>query len=353
MASRQPITIRQVAHAAGVSTQTVSRVVNNHPDVAPETRQRVQGLIDQLGYRPNVLARSLIHRRSQTLGVVVTGLDFFGPTRTLVGIESETRAIGYSLLLDLLHHPEAEDVEQLLNRLLSRQVDGIIWAVPEIGANRNWLRREAPQLPVPVIYLNMDLHPDLPVVTIDNRRGGRLAAEHLLAQGYQQIGIITGPLEWWEARERLLGWHEVMQAAGRAADARQIVEGDWSAASGEQGFRRLLEQFNEIDAVFACNDQMALGVIQTAQRLHRRVPEDLAVVGFDNIPESPYFSPPLTTVQQPLMDLGREAVRELVRMIEAHQQGALKLQPVARLIQPVLIVRDSSVSLPVERYLTS
>src|SRR3990172_280797 len=139
MATRKRVTIRQVAREAGVSTQTISRVINNRPDVAPQTRLRVERVIARLGYRPSAIARSLIHQRSHTLGVVATGLDYYGPSRTLVGIEKQVRAQEYSLLLDLLHHPETEDVERILNRLLSLQVDGILWAVPEIGNNRAWL----------------------------------------------------------------------------------------------------------------------------------------------------------------------------------------------------------------------
>jgi LacI family transcriptional regulator len=321
----------------------VSRVINNRPDVAPETRLRVQRTISRMGYRPNAIARSLIHRRSHTLGVVTTKLDYFGPSRTLIGIEKESRALGYSLLLDLLHHPE-EDVEELLNRLLSRQVDGLIWAIPEIGSNRSWLQNRRLQIPVPVIYLSMQTRPDLLVASIDNRHGGFLATQHLLDQGYRQNGIITGPLEWWEARERLTGWEAATAANGIIGEAGQIVEGDWSATSGEQGILRLLEQYPQLEAVFACNDQMALGVLQGAHRSGRRVPEDLAVVGFDNMPESAFFYPPLTTVQQQLVELGCTAVRELCRIIDAEEQDKPEILPGEIMLQPSLIVRESSVA---------
>jgi LacI family transcriptional regulator len=345
---KKQVTIRQVASAAGVSAQTVSRVINDRPDVAPTTRQRVQQVIRQLGYQPNAIARSLIHQRTRTLGVVATRLDYYGPSRTLMGIEQETRALGYSLLLDLLHHPEAADLEPLLNRLLSHQVDGIIWAVPEIGGNRTWLERRVPHLPIPVIYLSMQARPELAVVAIDNRSGGRMATEHLLSQGYQNIGILTGPLEWWEARERLLGWQDALKSAARPIEFNQIVEGDWSAASGASGIRRLLEAFPQMDAAFVCNDQMAVGVLQTAPESGRRIPEDLAIVGFDDTPEAAYYRPPLTTVQQQLVDLGCTAVRELCRMIDANYQLTPEVEPPAILLQPKLIIRQSSfVSKPI------
>lgn len=345
MVTRKRVTIRQVAREAGVSTQTISRVINNRPDVAPETRLRVERVIARLGYRPSAIARSLIHQRSYTLGVVATGLDYYGPSHTLIGIEKQVRAQGYSLLLDLLHHPETEDVERILNRLLTRQVDGILWAVPEIGNNRAWLHTTDLHLQVPVVFLSMDPRPDLALAVIDNRRGGRMATEHLIAQGCQHIGIITGPLDWWESRQRQLGWQDALQAAGLAAEERQIVEGNWSAASGERGIRVLLEQFPEIQAVFASNDQMALGVLQAAHSLGRHIPRDLAVVGFDNIPESAFFWPALTTVDQPLVELGCKAVEKLTELIDAETQGISPPPDQAVILQPELIVRDSSVLL--------
>jgi LacI family transcriptional regulator len=182
-------------------------------------------------------------------------------------------------------------------------------------------------------------------VSIDNYRGGRLATEHLLEQGYRRIGIITGPLSWWEARERQRGWQEVLQAAGYPVEPRQLVEGNWSSNSGECGLRRLVEQYPEIEAVFVCNDQMALGALQAAHELNWQVPQRLAIVGFDNIAESAYFWPALTTVEQPLIELGCEAVRTLVRIIETDNldsSGGRQSLP----LQPKLVVRNSSLHHP-------
>jgi LacI family transcriptional regulator len=342
MTPRKQITITQVARAAGVSTQTVSRVINERPDVAPATRLRVQGVIEQLDYRPNILARSLIHRRSHTIGVVAMAASFYGPSTTLVGIEKMTRNLGYSLLLDFMHHPESDDVERIINRLLSHQVDGILWAVPEIGNNRDWLGRKVAYLPIPVIYLSMQPISNLPVLSIDNCLGGRLATEHLLQQGYRHIGILTGPLDWWETRQRLEGWRKALQDAGIPPEPRQIVPGDWSAASGSAGIQKLWGQFPELDAVFACNDQIALGALQAAHRAGIRLPQDLAMVGFDNIPESQFFWPALTTVDQPLVDLGGRAVETLTRLISAQHHDERGVEAESILLAPQLIVRDSS-----------
>jgi LacI family transcriptional regulator len=241
-----------------------------------------------------------------------------------------------------MHHPESDDVDRIINRLLSHQVDGILWAVPEIGNNRAWLEKRGAYLPIPVIYLSMQPMEHLLVASIDNYLGGCLAAEHLLAQGYRHIGIITGPLDWWETRQRLAGWRKALETAGLSAEETQIVPGDWSAASGAVGIQKLWLQFPELDAVFACNDQMALGAMQAAYRLGKRLPQDLALVGFDNIPESQFFWPALTTVNQPLVELGERAVEALVQLISAEQSDERLESAESVLLTPALIVRDST-----------
>jgi LacI family transcriptional regulator len=337
------VTIRDVAAAAGVSRQTVSRVLNDKPDVAKETRQRILEVIEELGYWPSSLARSLTQGRSYTLGIVSYGVQYFGPSHTLAGIEHQANEMGYTLHLSLVQEP-AESGVQFLHDMLSYHVDGIIWAVSEIGNNRDWAEREISNLNVPLVFLDMRPCPNLSVVNIDNRRGGYLATKHLLDQGYQQIGLITGPLDWWSAQQRKSGWQDALEEAGRPVEETFIVEGTWSAASGERGLRRLLQQRPDVDAVFACNDQMALGALKTTRELSLQVPEDLALVGYDDVPEAPFFSPPLSTVRQDLDELGRCAVRELGRLIEAKLQEQTDIEPETILLQPELIVRESSVS---------
>jgi LacI family transcriptional regulator len=299
----------------------------------------VQEVISRLGYQPSAIARSLIKRHSHTLGVVTAELDQYGPSRRLLGIERGANESGYSLHFSLVHQPETDHGERLLNDLLSWHVDGIIWAVPEIGNNRAWLQDKIPRLPAPVIFISEQPHSSLPAVSVDNRAGGRLATQHLLAQGYQNIGLITGPLSWEVARQRQLGWQDALPAT----QDRQIFEGDWSAASGERGLRQLLKQYPDMDAVFACNDQMALGALQAAHQLGRRVPEELGLVGFDNTPESAYFWPSLTTVRHQLIEQGKIVVKELINLIEAGPQNEKTIQPEAALLQPQLIIRKSSV----------
>ena len=336
--SRKRVTIKEVAQAAGVSTQTVSRVVNGRPDVSPETRQHVQEIIDQLGYQPSKIARSLIQGQSYSLGVISSSIGLYGPSLVLQGIQEAAVEEGYSLMLHILPDPEVYEVKNLLREILSYHVDGILWAMPEIGQNRDWIQQELPNLPVPIAFLNVQPRPNLTTVVIDNRTGGRLATRHLLEQGRQNIGIITGPMSWWEARQRELGWREELVANGRSVDESYITHGDWTPSSGERSIRMLLDWHPEMDAVFACNDQMALGAMKVARQMGRRIPEDLAIVGFDDIPEAPYFFPALTTIHQDLSEMGREGVKQLICMINNPEKSST--DPIR--LQPELIVREST-----------
>lgn len=335
-------TIKEVASAAGVSTQTVSRVINNRPDVSPETRRRVQSIIDRMGYQPSALARSLIRQRSYTLGVVTAGLVYIGPSRTLSGITRAAEVAGYSLLLKELPHFDTNNIAPIFQTLLSRHVDGIIWAVPEVGENRNWVNKLSLDLEVPVVYLAMKAQEKICVVSINNYLGGQLAMSHLIEQGYQQIGHISGPLDWWEARERKAAWEDTLEESGRSARDEHWVEGNWSSSSGSQAIEKLFLQYPEMDAVFVANDQMALSVMQYACRVGVHVPNGLGIVGFDDIAESAYFWPPLTTVQQDQKNVGEVAVEEIIKQIEAgwHEQEPVK--PKSIMLAPTLVVRQSS-----------
>lgn len=349
MVQNRRLTLRDVAAAAGVSIQTVSRVLNNRPDVAPSTLQRVQEVIRETGYAPNMLARGLIQGRSHILGVVAYGLEYFGPSRVLTAIERQAAEFGYAIMLNLLLDPVTDDVDRLIDTLCARQVDGIIWAIPEMGGNRAWLRTWINDMPVPVILVGgMDDRPDVPSIAIDNAQIGSLATEQLMGGGTRHIGIITGPATWWEAEQRLVGWRRTIRAHGREIDESLVVEGDWTVASGEQAMYRLAELCPAIDAVFASNDQMALGALHAARRLGKRVPEDLSVVGVDNIPEASHFWPPLTTVDQPLASAGELAVKEMAQLIgQPRQTGrAIDTPPQMALLEASLIVRESSRPVP-------
>jgi LacI family transcriptional regulator len=336
------ITIRDVAAAAGVSHQTVSRVLNNRPDVAQETRQHVLRIIQELDYQPSAIARSLTQQRSHTLGVVTAGLSYVGPSRTLSGITEQTERMGYALLLKELSRFDTRELQPLFNSLVAHQIDGVIWAVPEVGDNRAWVEDQLEGLPAPVIFMTMQARPGVSIVAMDNYAGGRMATEHLLQQGYRHVAHISGPLDWWEARQRKAGWQDAMLAAGVPEKDLHAREGNWASASGEEAILRLLAGYPGMDAVFVGNDQMALGVLQTACRKGIQVPDDLAVVGFDALSEAAHYWPPLTTVHQDLQRLGSTAVQVLVRAIEAGRKDEGDFEPVSILLRPELIVRQSS-----------
>jgi LacI family transcriptional regulator len=335
-------TIKQVASAAGVSTQTVSRVINERPDVSHETRKRVQSVIERLGYHPSALARSLIRQRSYTLGVVTAGLKYIGPSRTLNGITAAAEDAGYSLLLKELPRFDSNNVVPIFQALLSRHVDGIIWAVPEVGENLSWSNNLPVDLEIPIVYLTMEKRKNLSVVSIDNYLGGRLAISHLLEQGYRNIGHISGPLDWWEARRRMAAWKDGLSEAGLEFQQNYWVEGNWSSASGAQAVEILFEQYPNMDSIFVANDQMALCALNAARHKGLKIPEDIGIVGFDNIPESAYFWPSLTTVEQDQYNVAKMAVEEIIKIIES---GWQKLEPVAPksiMLEPTLVVRQSS-----------
>lgn len=341
MIAKSKITIKDVAKAAGVSTQTVSRVINNRPDVSPQTREVVKKVIKDMGYAPNFIARSLSRGKTNTVGVVGFGLEYFGPANVLTGIERKASEYDFSVLLALCDDLNEDNIVQVLTQFVAQQVLGIIWAIPGFAGSMEMVEKAVEDLPIPIVLLNRPPLERNIVVSVDNRDGARLATRHLFEQGYKKVGIISGPLNWWEAQERLAGWQEVMRDEGIAKTDGLIFEGDWGVDSGDCGFEALYRANPDLDAIFVCNDQMSLGVIQAANRHRRKIPADMGIVGFDNIPESNFFFPPLTTIHQDARRLGALAVSRLNACIQktdiekSNQEGE-------NFIFPELIVRQSS-----------
>ena len=345
MVDKKKTTIYEVAKEAGVSRQTVSRVLNNRPDVSRETRKRIKDIIEMMEYHPSAIARSLRSPKSFTLGVVTAGLKFVGPSRALSGITQGAEEFGYSLLLKELASFSANNIFPLLQLFQAHHVDGIIWAAPEIGDNRNWLANLPSEFDIPVIFLTMARRENVSLVSIDNYFGGKLATDHLIGLGRTRIAHIAGPLDWWEACQRKRGWEDALGNAGLSVDERMWAEGNWSSKSGKLAMGELLDKFPEMDAVFVGNDQMALSVLQTATERGIRVPNDLAVIGFDGIPESEFYFPPLSTVYQNQDELGRTAVQELVRLVDKQLREEEVIQPSQLSLKPELIVRESTQTL--------
>jgi LacI family transcriptional regulator len=337
MPRQHRVTIREIATMCGVSMQTVSRVINKRPDVAPATRAAVEAAIAAVGFQPNAVARSLVQRRSQTLGVIVTGLQFFGVAETLNGITEQAQKSDFALLLKELASEDAEGLLPAIDFLVGHRVDGmIIFAPSDIGSVAT-VQGDFPAIRPPIALLKSEPSSEFTTIAIDNHGGARLATRHLIALGRTRIGHIAGPSTWHEARERTDGWRSALMDAG--LDVGPVTSGNWSSASGEVAFEELLAKAPDLDAVFVANDQMALGLIHVAHGRGIAIPDDLAVVGFDGLPEGAQFSPSLTTVIQPLRELGRLAVETVIAQIEA-EPGSIEVRNLTLATQ--LVVRDSA-----------
>lgn len=336
MSTADRITIREIAQRAGVSTQTVSRVINERPDVAQDTRQRVQAVIDATGYFPNRLAQGLTRGRTRTIGVIISGLPLYGPSYTLAGLDKQAQALGFDLAITLIH--QEEDIPIAVRQLRAQNVAGVLWSVNgPAGKQVDEMVDSLCSHKIPVVLLSTSQKRPLTSVLMDNFHGSQLAIQHLQSEGCRQIGVITGRLRERSAQERLRGW----RLSTQDPDPAYVVRGDWSAGSGYQGLRQLLASQPAIDGVFACNDQMALGVLRAAEQLGRTVPQDLAVMGFDDIPEAAYYRPSLSTVRQDLGESTRLAMKALSDQIQA--AAASTTQPAETItLQPQLVIRESS-----------
>ena len=258
------------------------------------------------------------------------------------GSISAAEEAGYSVLLKELPSYDTEDITPIFQAFLSRHVDGIIWAVPEVGENRKWVNNPPADIELPLVYLTMETRNNLSIVTIDNYLGGRMAMSHLLEQGYRKIAHICGPLDWWESRQRMAAWKDALTEAGLEFDDSHCVEGNWSSASGALAIEKLFDQYPTMDSIFVANDQMALGAMQFFAEKRLRIPEDIGIVGFDNIAESAFFSPALTTVQQDQHQVAKIAIAELIKIIESGWQELDPVTPQSIILSPTLIVRQSS-----------
>lgn len=317
--SSQKATIKDIAKMCSVSTQTVSRVINKRPDVSSETRIAVEKAISEMGYQPSVVARSLVQQRSYTLGFITAGLKYVGVSLTLNGITEQCEASNYALLLKELTRFDTPDIVPVIESLISHQVEGIIYAASEINENVRNVQNQLPSFCPPIIFLKSHYDPRFITLNMDNLGGARNAVEYLLSLGRRKIGLITGPLEWHEARQRKQGWEEALTNAGIAISEDHWASGTWSSSSGESAFESLIQKYPGMDAVFVSNDQMALGVLHYANKNNIKIPDDLAVIGFDNLAESSFYSPSLTTVTHPLKELGILAVKTLLAQIEGDE----------------------------------
>ena len=331
---RRPAIMSDVGRLAGVSHQTVSRVINGSRHVSPQTRERVLDAMRELGYRPNSVARALVTGRTHTLGVVGFDTTLYGPASTLFGIERAAHEAGYFIMVASLKALDRASVVQAIERLRVQGVDGILVIVSEEESADALLH--AP-LDIPLVAVEAGPDRGIPVVAVDQTEGATMATRHLLDLGHTTVHHITGPLSSIESQQRAAGRRATQAAAG--APRPEPLIGDWSARAGYHLGRRLTRD-RSLSAVFVANDQMALGLLRAMHEAGRRIPEEISVVGFDDIPESPYFTPPLTTVRQDFGEVGSRSLRVLVRTIESVEAG--ERPPTGSLVPPELVVRAST-----------
>lgn len=315
--------MRDVAVSAGVSRQTVSRVLNDHPEVAAETRERVLRSMAELGYRMNNAARALGTRRTRTLGVLASDALQYGPARSIASLEAAARAAGYWVSAAFADAGDADAVAAAVEHLIAQGVEGIVAVAPHA---RTLQALDELRIGVPTVTLHSAGHGS-PGLSVDQAEGARLAVAALADAGHTRIAHLGGPADWLEAELRAAGFQAAL--AERGLPEGPQVAGDWSAGSGYAATAAIIAA--GVTAVFAANDQMALGLLGGLHEAGLTVPGDLSVIGFDDVPDAAFYWPKLTTVRQDFDELARRAVASLVGSTAPAQT------PVA----PALVVRDS------------
>ena len=318
----RPPSLYDVAARAGVSHQTVSRVINGSAHVKESTRSRVQRAIDELGYRPNLSARALATSTSQLIGIVAGGFSLTGPAAIVAAIEAGARTLGLTAAVGVLASESEAEAREVFDAFAAHGVRGIIVIAPTRGSAALVPRESATPT---VLVTQPGTHTaGHPFVAIDHRRGAREATERLIARGARSIAHVTGPLDWFDAVSRRDGWQDALAAAGLPAP--EPLEGDWSAETGEALGRRIAAGPLP-DAILCSNDLTAIGVLAGLRGAGVRVPDEVAVIGYDDLAGTAYLDPPLTTVRQPFADAGRAALESLVAAVAGDRPADVVLAP--------------------------
>jgi LacI family transcriptional regulator len=335
MLEKSRITLHDVADLAGVSHQTVSRVINKRDNVRPETRERVESAILELSYRPNVIARSMAQGNTHTLGCISPNLTDPAFARIIESAQAEARRLGFFILIG--SSSTAEETKPLLDELLNRRVDGLIM-INARDDERYQLLEPLSRNGPPIVYVkNSPVSEAVSSVRCDDIRGGYLATKHLLELGHRQIAIILGLHNEQCTRERLSGYKQALDEAGLGEEDPLIVEGNWTSQSGSVAAAELLKYPDRFSAIFAQNDRMAAGAIRTLRDSGYQIPDDYSVIGYDNIHLSSLIDPPLTTIEQPLEEFGKQAANILISTIQSEDP-----QLVDYCVTPELILRQST-----------
>ncbi|HNB40756.1 MAG TPA: LacI family DNA-binding transcriptional regulator [Anaerolineales bacterium] len=326
-------TIRDVARQAGVSHQTVSRVINGSEDVLPETRAIVEAAIEELGYRPSAIARSMARGLTHTLAIISPNLTDYTFASVIEGAEVEARQHNYFVLSSSASDPQA--FRGLVDELVGhRRVDGLIVINPYADERYQLMPKD-----FPVVFVGARSHDEnVCSISLDDDKVAYEATQHLISLGHKRIALVTGPMEEDCSQDRLAGFQRALNEAGIPFEQSLMFEGDWSATSGSEALADFVKKGNLPTAVFAQNDRMAMGVMRAARDANLKVPDQLSVIGVDDMPLSSYFDPPLTTMRQDMPLIGQEAIRKLIDIIQNKtvEQTVLKLPA-------QLVVRQSTV----------
>ena len=326
--------IRDVARLAGVSYQTVSRVLNNHPSIRESTRARVTQVMEDLQYRPNRAARMLVTRHSRTIGVLSALSADYGPARSVVAIEDAARAAGYYVNIANLPASDQTSISEALEHLMEQAVEGLVVIAPQV---RVFDVLERMSIDVPYVSFQPTGRVER-LVPADQVAGARMATRHLIDLGHREIIHLGGPQDWIEAEARMRGFLEEIDSA--ELNTNPPILGDWTAEFGYYAGRELVRS-RDFTAVFAASDHMALGLMHAFRDAGLDIPRDVSVVGFDDIPDARHFWPPLTTIRQDFAEIGRSAVEVLLRKV----RGDVVVDPSQ--ILPELVVRGSTGRVPV------
>jgi LacI family transcriptional regulator len=329
------ITIKDVAAQAGVSIQTVSRVINNRPDVSPETRKYIQTTIDKLGYQPFANARGLAAKRTYTLGLITGDFTDIWFSHIATGAEKEAQEHGYYFFLGN-SNIAPEDESRILRLLTERHVEGVLF-VRANYENENDHLTHLREFGVPIVTVGY-LWPDtgLAMIDVDNIGGGRQATEHLIGLGHRRIAMVTGPTKWKSVHDRTEGYLQALRKAGIPVDRALICGGGWEHRTGYENTKALLEKGKSFTAIFAHNDRIARGAAHALFEAGLKVPDDVSIIGYDDTAEAEFSDPPLTTIKQPMTEVGEAATRFLIQMIEDPA-----ITPKQVLFDTTLVIRSS------------
>ena len=313
------VTQAQIARKLNLSTVTVSKALRNHPDISPETRQRVKKLAVTMGYTPDLIARALSSRRSSIIGVVVPEIDHTFFSTVMKGIFSVAQENHFQIVLTVSQEDDRREIENL-QTLLAMRVDGILISISEKTKDSgifDLIKRKR----LPMVFFDRCLpDPYFSRVVVDDRRGAARAMDYVISQGYRRIAHLSGPPNISIAKERRAGYLDALNSNGIPVKNEWIVSCGFAQEDGYRGFKRLISTGDMPEAVFTANDPLAIGVYDAAKEIGMRIPEDIGVIGFSDNIISRYLSPSLTTVRQPAVEIGETAVHLLLDEIQRPEQ---------------------------------